>query len=241
MKIGELAQATKISIRTLHHYDEIGLLKPSSRTESSHRLYTESDIARLHKIVSLRNIGFSLEEVGQFVGHSHEELRDLIARQLEKVEVEREELDRKQWCIKAAHEAANFEQFQGSEKLISMIRELTIQSQYLSAEERQIIQSKNNALGLQRIKEMHSKLEQLTLLAQKFMSQNIDPTEPQVIALANEWNALGQEGVGDNPEVVKKIKLMLQENPDLASYRGINQDLLEYLKKAFRSQKPSEA
>ena len=62
LKVGELARRTGLTIRTLHHYDEIGLLKPSGHTESGHRLYTSSDITRLQQVVSLRQLGFSLDE-----------------------------------------------------------------------------------------------------------------------------------------------------------------------------------
>ncbi len=63
LKVGELAKRTGLTVRTLHHYDEIGLLKPSLRTEAGHRLYDADDVARLQKIVLLRQLGFSLEEV----------------------------------------------------------------------------------------------------------------------------------------------------------------------------------
>ena len=63
LKVGELARRTGLTVRTLHHYDEIGLLKPSLHTESGHRLYTAGDVARLQQVISLRQLGFSLEEV----------------------------------------------------------------------------------------------------------------------------------------------------------------------------------
>src|SRR5271170_3568902 len=63
LKVGELAKRTGLTVRTLHHYDEIGLLRPSLHTESGHRLYTASDVARLQQVLSLRQIGFSLEEI----------------------------------------------------------------------------------------------------------------------------------------------------------------------------------
>jgi DNA-binding transcriptional MerR regulator len=56
MKVGELAKQTGISVRTLHYYDEIGLLSPSGRTESDYRLYAEADIVRLQQIMSLRQL-----------------------------------------------------------------------------------------------------------------------------------------------------------------------------------------
>src|SRR5262245_26272093 len=63
LKVGELAKRTGLTIRTLHHYDEIGLLKPSHRTDTGYRLYTATDVGRLQQIVSLRHLGFSLEEI----------------------------------------------------------------------------------------------------------------------------------------------------------------------------------
>src|SRR5947208_6629094 len=63
LKVGELARRTGLTVRTLHHYDDIGLLKPSGHTEAGHRLYTAGDVARLQQVISLRHLGFSLEEV----------------------------------------------------------------------------------------------------------------------------------------------------------------------------------
>src|SRR3954469_10371174 len=63
LKVGEVARRTGLTVRTLHHYDEIGLLKPSLHTGARYRLYTGRDIARLQQIVSLRQLGLSLEEV----------------------------------------------------------------------------------------------------------------------------------------------------------------------------------
>src|SRR3954467_515981 len=63
LKVGELAKRAGLTVRTLHHYDEIGLLKPSLHTEAGHRLYTAGDVARLQQVISLRQLGFSLPEV----------------------------------------------------------------------------------------------------------------------------------------------------------------------------------
>lgn len=63
MKIGELAEQTGLSIRTLHYYDEIGLLSPSHRSDAGHRLYASEDIVRLQQILSLRQLSFSLKEI----------------------------------------------------------------------------------------------------------------------------------------------------------------------------------
>ena len=59
-KVGELAARTGLSVRTLHYYDEVGLLPPSCRTDGGHRLYTAGDVVRLQQIRSLRALGFTL-------------------------------------------------------------------------------------------------------------------------------------------------------------------------------------
>lgn len=52
--VGELARKANITVRTLHHYDQIGLLKPSGSTEGGHRLYSDEDVMRLEQISILK-------------------------------------------------------------------------------------------------------------------------------------------------------------------------------------------
>lgn len=63
MHIGEIAERTGLSLRTLRHYDEIGLLQPSGRTDGGFRLYTEDDLARLMVIRRMKPLGYSLAEM----------------------------------------------------------------------------------------------------------------------------------------------------------------------------------
>ncbi len=60
-KVSELAERAHVTVRTLHHYDEIGLLVPSERTSAGYRLYTEADLERLYRILLYRELGFTLE------------------------------------------------------------------------------------------------------------------------------------------------------------------------------------
>lgn len=61
--VGQVAERSGVTVRTLHHYDEIGLLRPSHRSASGYRLYTDADLVRLQHVVVYRRLGFSLEEV----------------------------------------------------------------------------------------------------------------------------------------------------------------------------------
>ena len=84
-KIGELARETGLTVRTLHHYDQLGLLSPLSRTPGGHRCYTSDDVRRLHHIVALRSLGISLEEIGTVLD-GEPDPAGLLRRQLDVVE-----------------------------------------------------------------------------------------------------------------------------------------------------------
>ncbi|WP_084502333.1 MerR family transcriptional regulator [Microbacterium indicum] len=65
MHIGEVAERTELSLRTLRHYDDVGLIVPSERTDGGFRLYTERDVERLLLIRRMKPLGFSLEQMGE--------------------------------------------------------------------------------------------------------------------------------------------------------------------------------
>ena len=67
MTVGSLSEMSGVSVRTLHHYDEIGLLRPTSRSAAGYRLYTTDDAERLRDILVFRNLGLTLEQVGQLL------------------------------------------------------------------------------------------------------------------------------------------------------------------------------
>jgi DNA-binding transcriptional MerR regulator len=61
--VGDLAKLAHISVRALHHYDEIGLLAPSGRSQAGYRLYTDRDLERLQQVLFFRELGFALEDI----------------------------------------------------------------------------------------------------------------------------------------------------------------------------------
>ncbi len=69
MQIGEIAQRTDLSLRTLRHYDEVGLLRPSGRSEGGFRLYTEEDLDKLLVIRRMKPLGFTLDEMVEVMRH----------------------------------------------------------------------------------------------------------------------------------------------------------------------------
>jgi len=85
-RIGELARATRVTVRALHHYDRLGLLVPSSRTAGGHRCYTGEDVRRLHTILALRGFGLSLRDIAAALEAGGEDPRDILRRQLAETE-----------------------------------------------------------------------------------------------------------------------------------------------------------
>lgn len=67
MQIGEVAERTKLSLRTIRYYEEVGLVRPSGRTPGGFRLYTEPDVLRFETIKRMKPLDFSLEEMGDLL------------------------------------------------------------------------------------------------------------------------------------------------------------------------------
>jgi len=90
--VGEVAELAHVSVRTLHHYNELGLLAPSERSESGYRLYSYDDVARLQEILIWRQLGFSLTEIKSLLDdpeydriHALERQRELVEREIDRL------------------------------------------------------------------------------------------------------------------------------------------------------------
>ncbi|QIZ99828.1 MerR family transcriptional regulator [Leifsonia sp. PS1209] len=101
MHIGELAERTGLSLRTLRHYDEVGLVKASGRTDGGFRVYTETDYERLMLIRRMKPLGFSLEEMadllsvvddGESATDASQALDQFVAQAIERREKLREQI-----------------------------------------------------------------------------------------------------------------------------------------------------
>ncbi|TLG76606.1 MerR family transcriptional regulator [Culicoidibacter larvae] len=85
--VKELAKAAKISPRTLHYYDKIGLLQPAAHSSSGYRLYGEAELIKLQQISYLKQLGFSLEQIKYMLTHK-QEIPIMLESQLAFLEVE---------------------------------------------------------------------------------------------------------------------------------------------------------
>jgi DNA-binding transcriptional MerR regulator len=82
LTVGQLAKLTGLTVRTLHHYDAIGLLVPSQRSEAGYRLYDQSDVVRLYRVVALQRLGLSLTDIAAALTSDHNSLVHILSQQL---------------------------------------------------------------------------------------------------------------------------------------------------------------
>jgi DNA-binding transcriptional MerR regulator len=79
--VGEVSRLAGVTVRTLHHYDEIGLVRPSGRTASGYRLYAPADLERLQRVLCYRELGFGLDEISAILDDPEADPLDHLRRQ----------------------------------------------------------------------------------------------------------------------------------------------------------------
>ncbi|MGE6260462.1 MerR family transcriptional regulator [Heyndrickxia sporothermodurans] len=99
--IGEFSEKAGVSIRTLHYYDEIGLLQPEKHPTTGHRIYNHQDILTLQKIVSLKFLGYSLDKIASLLQESSftVDLNDTLTLHLKALEKEKEQIEQSMAAI----------------------------------------------------------------------------------------------------------------------------------------------
>ncbi|MGD9791950.1 MAG: MerR family transcriptional regulator [Acidimicrobiia bacterium] len=86
LRVGDIAAAAGLTVRALHHYEQIGLLAPSTRTAAGHRLYGSEALSRLYAITRLRRLGLTLEQIGQALDDPEWSLTDALRQHLAETE-----------------------------------------------------------------------------------------------------------------------------------------------------------
>lgn len=103
--VGEVSELAGVTVRTLHHYDEVGLLSPSERSEVGYRMYSYDDLARLQEILIWRQLGFPLAEIASLLDDPDHDRRGALERQRELVSREIDRLEALAAAVDAALEA----------------------------------------------------------------------------------------------------------------------------------------
>lgn len=238
IKIGELAKKTGISVRTLHYYDEIGLLSPSHRTEAEHRLYTAEDMARLQQIMSLRQLGFSLAEIRECLDTPAFSLHHVIqlhrTRLHEQIALAHKLLYRLEAIAKHLQTTPSV----SIEDLIQTIEVTSMYEKYYTTEQLETLKQRGQMIGEERIRQVEAEWQTLIQQARTEMERGTDPTSESVQILARRWTELLQEFTGGDSGIEHSLQQMYQqEGPVAASHGLMDSAVLAYMGEAMAALK----
>ena len=211
LRVGELASRTGVSVRTLHHYHEIGLLVPSFHSAGSQRLYARGEVERLQRILSLRQLGLSLQEI-------RSNLDDPGASALEVVERHRQELDQRLEIQKRLRDRleriARLLRARATvalEDLLDAIEDTTRVERYFDAEQLQSLEQRREAVGEERIAAVQEEWKELFRELEAEMRRGAEPGDPAVHVLAERGRGLVAEFTGGNPGITRSVARMYAE------------------------------
>jgi DNA-binding transcriptional MerR regulator len=227
LKVGDLARRTGLTVRTLHHYDEIGLLKPSGRSEAGYRLYSQADVQRLHAVQTMRQMGLALSDIGELLegeGLAPERIIGQQIRALDQQITQATELRGRLTMLRDGL-MAGAEPDMGN--WLEALALMTTYGKYFrSAELKQIFTN-------------WSLIEADWLvvkdLVQGAMDRQLQPDTPEVQALAYRWMALMLHWMGGDLDLLERWGHMFRTEP---STQGRNHappgDMIEYIETAIK-------
>ncbi|EJE48455.1 putative transcriptional regulator [Acidovorax sp. CF316] len=227
LKVGELARRTGLTVRTLHHYDEIGLLAPSGRSEAGYRLYSQADVQRLHGIQTMRQMGLALNDIGELLageGMAPERIIGQQIRALDQQITQATELRARLTMLRDGL-MAGAEPDMGN--WLEALALMTTYGKYFSSAE------------LKQIFTNWSLIEADWLVVKDLVRNAMDrqqpPDSPEVQALAYRWMALMLHWMGGDLELLDRWGHMFRTEP---STQGRNHappgDMIEFVETAIK-------
>jgi DNA-binding transcriptional MerR regulator len=198
-----------MTVRTLHHYDEIGLLVPSERTASGHRLYTYHDVARLQQIQSLRMLGFSLDVIRQMLD-TPEQLssQQVVTMQLERLE--QQIADQQQLAARLRKLTRYLDSTTDAPvtDLCAIIDTSLKLERYFTSEQLATLDARSDAIGAERIRAVEAEWAEIIPAVRAHMVSGTPPDDPALQALAIRWKALVDEFTGGDADLARRVRLM---------------------------------
>lgn len=200
MTVHEVAKLTGITNRTLHYYDEIGLLRPSIVTETKYRIYTEEDLGRLQEILFFKEIGFSLNEIKMLIASPIYNREEALKKHLKILELKRKRIDRLIDLVNATLVGKNnysFEAFSNHEILETQaqFRKEIIERWGETAEYQYFFDLFSEHTERERADKWNDLVTQSQSLFERLAEfVSLSPTLPKVQELVQEW----QEYISEN-------------------------------------------
>ncbi len=225
LKVGELATRTGLTVRTLHHYDTIDLLKPSARSDAGYRLYNEADVARLHAIQALRHMGLSLADVGDMLARGGEGLGDTIARQIRALGHEITQATELRARLQLLQDRLAAGSAPDMEDWLSTLSLMTTFSKYFSAAEIKRILDNRKAQG--------ATWERLIVEVQVAVQQQLPPDTQIAQSLALRWMNLTLAMMDDDFELIDRWGRMYNTESKGQFQNGPGPEVVSYINGAI--------
>ena len=205
----EFAEMSGVTVRALHHYDRLGLLKPSGYTGAGYRLYGERDIVRLQQIVTLKFIGLPLKEIKNILDRNRLDLATTLRVQREILADKRLHLDK---AIKAIEQAESIVAGDGSLDLNIFRHIIEVMNMQQDTEwlKKYYTEEQLAELGKRWSPELQARVsaDWATLIkdVEAGMSAGVAPDSAEAGSLADRWAALVNEFTGGDPAITQSLK-----------------------------------
>jgi DNA-binding transcriptional MerR regulator len=233
-RIGEVAAATGLTVRTLHHYDEIGLLAPSGRSEAGYRLYADEDVRRLYRIAAFRRLGFALGEIGALLDGDGSDPRPVIRAQLDRLDAEvalRERLRAR--LVRLLDALGGDEANAGADLFLEAIEGMTMAEKYYTPDQLEQLEERRSALGDEAIRKAEADWAALIAEADAERAAGTTPTDPRAQELAERWAALIAQFTGGDMGIHASLNTMYEtEGAERASRGALSPELMAWMGEA---------
>lgn len=236
--VGQLAKQCGLSVRSLHHYESIGLLVPSRRSESGYRLYSSGDVQRLHRILAYRQLGASLKDIGQYLGPNAPPLKAVLARQRQAAEQEARRLREVVSLIdRIASSTDSADEDSLTLQLIGLMNAMHSIARHFSPSEQETLKSVRDQLTPAALDNARKELAGLLAGFKAACESGADVHGADVAALARRWKALGAPALA-HPDLRAKTRTLLETSADVQKATGITPGLVAYIDRAVEAVRP---
>lgn len=192
--IGELARASGVTVRTLHYYDQIGLVSPGERTGAGHRRYVEADIRRLYRVRALSGLGLSLEEVATVLRSAAEgvdSLRDLLSAQLADLEMQAGRIEKSARRVRGLLGRLDGSVMPEPEQFLSTLEPMSVDiSRYLSDTQLTALTDRASQLGDKRIEALKAEWVEVFSELRQHLLAGTPAEDPAVRPLVARWQTI---------------------------------------------------
>ncbi len=233
LKVGTLAQETGLTVRTLHYYEEKGLLKPAHRSEKGYRLYGIEEVQRLQQILSLQQLGFPLDEIRMLLDQEDYSLQRVL--ELHMLKVREKVVQQQQLLSRLESITAHLQKKEmlSVEELIQTIKLTSMHEKYYTPEQLDTLKKRAEALGEAGMQKGQDDWTELNNAFREAMETGTDPAAPEVQALVAKMQELIQAFTGGDAGIERSLgKMYDAEGPEAASHGMMDKALFEYVGKA---------